>query len=112
MTPFSIKLVHEQDRIRLILHGELDRGTVSRLDDAVEEALSGGCRHLTVDVAGLSFCDSSGLWALLRARRAVAAVQGSMELTNVQGVLRRLLDLTRLGEAFTIDPGPAASGDA
>ncbi|MET8144252.1 STAS domain-containing protein [Sphaerisporangium sp. NPDC005288] len=110
MTALSIQMAHDQDRTTLALIGDLDMTSAVHLDDAVEAALYDGHRHLTVDASELAFCDSSGLWALLRAQRALAQVQGTMTLTGVHGVLRRVLEVTRLADAFTIQhtPPPAA----
>ncbi|MFC7385621.1 STAS domain-containing protein [Sphaerisporangium rhizosphaerae] len=102
MTALSIQMAHEQDRTTLALIGDLDMTSAVHLDDAVEAALYDGHRHLTVDTSELAFCDSSGLWALLRAQRALAQAQGTMALTGVHGVLLRVLDVTRLTDAFTI----------
>ncbi|WP_214414697.1 STAS domain-containing protein [Sphaerisporangium fuscum] len=100
MTALTIRLAHDQDHTSITLTGDLDVLSAVCLDDAVETALHDGRRHLTVDTAALTFCGSSGVWALLRAQRAVTAVQGTMTLTNVHGVLRRILDITHLTAAF------------
>ncbi|GII62187.1 hypothetical protein Skr01_22720 [Sphaerisporangium krabiense] len=111
MARLSVHTAHEQDHTTLALIGELDVLSAARLDDAVAAALDGGHHHLTVDTAALTFCDSSGLWALLRASRAAGAIQGTMALANVQGPLRRILDLTKLGGAFTRVGDHAAPSD-
>jgi anti-sigma B factor antagonist len=46
---------------RLALRGELDIGTVPRLEEALASVLSGSPRELEVDLRELSFLDSSGL---------------------------------------------------
>ncbi|MBO4269589.1 STAS domain-containing protein [Microbispora triticiradicis] len=92
-------------RTILTLDGELDILSSVRLTDAVDAALYGGRQHLLVDAARLTFCDSSGLWALLNAKRTVTAMGGSLELVNVHGILQRVLDITGATRAF-----PAASG--
>ncbi|GAA3203913.1 STAS domain-containing protein [Nonomuraea roseoviolacea] len=101
MTALIVQSAHDQDHTVIALIGDLDALSAARLDGAVEAALYDGRRHLTVDAADLVFCDCSGVGALLRARRAVTAVQGTMTLANVHGVLRRILDVTRLDAAFS-----------
>ncbi len=105
MTALSVTITHESARTILTLDGELDFLSSVRLTDAVDAALYGGRQHLLVDVASLTFCDSSGLWALLSAKRTVTAMGGSLELVNVHGILRRVLDITGAAKAF-----PTASG--
>lgn len=100
MTALSVAITHESARTILTLHGELDILSRIRLTDAVDAALYGGRRHLVVDVANLTFCDSSGLWALLSAKRTVTAMGGALELVNVHGILQRVLDITGVAKAF------------
>lgn len=105
MTALSVTITHESARTILTLDGELDILSRDRLTDAVDAALFGGRQHLLVDVANLTFCDSSGLWALLNAKRTVTALGGSLEVVNVHGILQRLLDITGTARAF---PTPSA----
>ena len=60
-TPFEIVSENEAQNARLVLSGELDIATVPRVEDAVNAALTGTVRTLTIDLSGLSFVDSSGL---------------------------------------------------
>jgi anti-anti-sigma factor len=108
----SIQMAHERDHTTLALIGELDIMSAGHLEEAVEAALDDDHRHLTIDTAALTFCDSSGLLALLRARQAAAAVQGTLQLANVHGVLWRILDITQLAASFTMTQAPASFGNA
>ncbi|RBQ11631.1 hypothetical protein DP939_45020 [Spongiactinospora rosea] len=55
-----------------------------------------------MDLAGLSFCDSSGLEALLAAQRKITAAGGTMELARVPAGVKRMLRLAGLADVFTI----------
>ena len=57
------------ERTTLRLSGELDMATARRLEAAVASALDRDETELTVDLSDISFMDSTGLRALLRARR-------------------------------------------
>ncbi|NUW41309.1 STAS domain-containing protein [Nonomuraea rhodomycinica] len=105
MTALTVQSAHDQDHTIISLIGDLDALTAPRLEGVVEAALRDGLRHLTVDTTGLTFCDCSGMGALLRAQRAVTAAQGTMTLAHVHGYLRRILDVTRVGAAFSEGPG-------
>ncbi|XVQ86967.1 STAS domain-containing protein [Microbispora siamensis] len=100
MTALSVAITHEAARTILTLHGELDILSTIRLTDAVDAALYGGRQQILVDVANLTFCDSSGLWALIRAKRTVTAMGGTLELSNVHGILQRLLEITGVAQVF------------
>lgn len=88
-------------RVRLV--GEIDHTAVAQLDRAVTELLDKGVGHLVVDFADLSFFDSACLSALVRARALAEDRESGITLTNVDQYARRILDLTGLSAAFTIE---------
>ncbi|SDL36001.1 anti-sigma B factor antagonist/stage II sporulation protein AA (anti-sigma F factor antagonist) [Nonomuraea jiangxiensis] len=100
----AARVTQKPDRSVVALSGELDLASVSDLAEAVGVAMGGGRRNLVVDVAQLRFCDSEGLEALLRIQADVASGGGTMTLTHVHGRVQRVMELTGLGQAFTIIP--------
>ena len=83
---------------RMELRGELDIGTAPKLEQAVERALEEGCREVVLDLTGTTLLDSSGLGALLRAKRTVDASQGSMTVHSPPGSEARLvIEMSRTG---------------
>jgi anti-anti-sigma factor len=83
---------------RMELHGELDIGTAPKLEQAVERALEEGCREVVLDLTGTTLLDSSGLGALLRAKRTVDARQGSMSVHSPPGSEARVvIEMSRTG---------------
>ncbi|MEU5910243.1 STAS domain-containing protein [Micromonospora sp. NPDC047527] len=91
--------------IRLRLSGELDYDTAPELVTAVAELPGEGHQQLTIDLTGVSLCDSSGLSALLMAHRAA----GSVRLTGVSAQVQQMLDRTGLAELLAVQS--AADGD-
>jgi anti-anti-sigma factor len=104
MTALSLRLVHQLDHSTLTLVGELDTLSAPLVQPAVDTVLDTGRRHLTVDTAKLTFCDSSGLRALLRAQDSLTLAGATMELTHVHNPLKRILTVTGLARAFTTSP--------
>ncbi|WP_431902401.1 STAS domain-containing protein [Nonomuraea sp. bgisy101] len=97
--------VHFHDGYSVVhVAGELDVNTTSTLLDAMETALSNRPRFVEIDVAALTFCGSEGLRALLHVQRAALQAGCRLRLCHVHGVLQRVLDVTQLYKAFTIDP--------
>ncbi|MHA6625072.1 STAS domain-containing protein [Pseudonocardia sichuanensis] len=77
--------------------GEMDAGTADVLRDAARDAVASTPRCVVVDLAGLTFCGSTGLVVLLDAcRRAEAA---GVRFSTVDGprIVRRVLEITQLG---------------
>jgi anti-sigma B factor antagonist len=62
---FRCHVSHERDTASVRPVGELDLATVPLLSAPVAELRAGGCRHLIVDLSGLTFIDSTGLRFLL-----------------------------------------------
>jgi anti-sigma B factor antagonist len=86
---------------RMELQGELDIGTASELEQAVEQALEAGCREVVLDLSGTTFLDSSGLGALIRAAREVDARQATMSVHSPHGSEARLvIEMSRTGSVL------------
>ncbi|MFF2543202.1 STAS domain-containing protein [Kitasatospora sp. NPDC058063] len=86
----------------LVLLGELDLDSSADLRAALNRTFAGPAGVVVVDCAGLEFCDSTGLNALLRAK-ARAAVDGSrIELARPRPLILRMLELTGATDAFPI----------
>lgn len=84
----------------VLLHGDLDKLTAPQLVSHFDELAAEGYDTIVVDAQGLTFCDSSGLWVLIERLRFVNERGGSLRLTRVHGILRRVLDVTGLNAAF------------
>lgn len=80
--------------------GELDAATAPEFDAAIGPLLAGGVTDITIDVAGLAFLDSSGLRSLVRAREQLLPDGGVVRLLDPAPAVRRVLEITRLEEAF------------
>jgi anti-sigma B factor antagonist len=98
---FSVEACPAPDGVTLIgLSGELDIAATSEVRARVEEAA--GRRGLVLDLSGATFLDSSMLKELLRASVELARYETRLVLAGIPPVVRRVLDLTRTGELFTL----------
>ena len=86
---FGVESVLNGDRATVSVRGELDLATKPVLVEALAAVVAGGARHVVVDMSGVSFVDSTGLAAILEARR----VGASITLRNPVGRVRKLLEL-------------------
>jgi anti-sigma B factor antagonist len=95
------------DRARVFLRGELDLATAPILRESVDELLTGNEHHrslVLIDLAELSFCDSSGLRALLEIRERCHRVGTNLRLTNVPANVHRVFELTGTTGVLNIEP--------
>ncbi|OEJ29854.1 hypothetical protein AS594_32005 [Streptomyces agglomeratus] len=90
------------DTCRITLAGDLDVATAPELREAVHAAAAGH-RQVVVDCGGLTFCDCSGLNAMLGAARTARAGGSDLLLCAVPRSLARLLQLSHTTSAFTIE---------
>jgi anti-sigma B factor antagonist len=83
-------------RAVVVLRGELD------VADAASVAAAVRARELIVDLAGLEFIDSSGLAALLLARKQAREAGGDLLLAAPQDQVLRVLAATQLTGVFAV----------
>lgn len=84
--------------------GDLDYATADELRDRVTGLALRPHQRLIVDLAGLDFCDSSGLTALLVARNHAHAARADIVLTAVPANTLRILRIVGLDQVFTLQP--------
>lgn len=87
--------------IRVVsLSGELDIASSPRV---VEVLADMGDTQVLVDLRKVDFIDSSGLKMLVSEEKRLKASGSSLTLVvSEEGSVRRLLDITRLSDSFTI----------
>ncbi len=83
------------DVLVLRLAGEMDLSTRGKVEAALGDAGSVSTAPLRVDLAGLDFCDASGVAELLAVRNAAARSNRSMATQSMRPQVLRLLHLTR-----------------
>jgi anti-anti-sigma factor len=89
--------------LRLALAGELDLATVDQLRLHVKQELITyrSPSRLVVDLAEVSFCDSTGLGALLAAQTDAADHDIALHVINPSGMTRKVMQATGLLEILT-----------
>jgi anti-anti-sigma factor len=77
--------------------GELDLATSDAFRRDLRAALAGEPERLVVDLADVSFLDSSGIAVLVSAFKAQRERQAQLEVVNPQPIVQRALELVGLG---------------
>jgi anti-anti-sigma factor len=105
---FTVEDVAGPDGIGVVvLAGELDMAATSAFRSRVDAAA--GSRGLVVDLAEVTFIDSSMLKELLRAGGELGRYETRLVLAGVPAPVQRLFDLTRTTELFALAPDRAAA---
>jgi anti-sigma B factor antagonist len=89
----------------------LDLTTVAALKDELGEPLE-NATALVLDLGRLEFIDSSGVGALVWARRKIQSAGGRLALSNLGPPLRMVLETLRMNELFETHQGTEQAIDS
>ncbi|GGN57312.1 hypothetical protein GCM10011579_019420 [Streptomyces albiflavescens] len=88
------------DRVLVVVSGDLDIDTEETLQNALRDAVAGSVSGIDLDLNGVEFCDCSGLNVLLRMRRRALADGKTVAIRTAGASVERLLDLTHARPLF------------
>jgi len=103
-TPFLCEVVDVDDRMVVIIHGEVDIATAPSVLQYLRPALGLPPGGLAVDVGNVTFLDSSGVHMLLTMRRAAVDQRVPFTLLSITEPTRRVLEVCGLSELFGLEP--------
>jgi len=97
------------DHTVVAVSGEIDLYTAPRLHSELAAAVMvDGPAQVVVDMAGVDFCDSTGMNVLLAAQRLASEKGGDLTLAAPRPPVRKILEVTGLQSVFTIHDDLAA----
>jgi anti-anti-sigma factor len=97
---FHVKLERDENAWTVLCGGELDGAAAWHLSDAIELCLDNDPTSVFMDCSDVTFVDSGGLWALLRAAREshersvayrISLSEQIRDVVSKAGILERLL---------------------
>jgi anti-anti-sigma factor len=86
----------------LVLAGEADFTSITRLDEALTAQISGQAVQLTIDAANLRYADSASMRTLVMAVMKARTRAGNVTLLDPQPAVARMLDLLCIDQMFSI----------
>ncbi len=89
-----------EGRVVVTVGGAIDLQTRGELLDAGRAALAGGANQLVLDLAGVSFIDSTGIGALVELGHDADDGSASLLLRNPSTRVERILEVTGLSDAW------------
>jgi anti-anti-sigma factor len=84
--------------------GEIDILTAPALGEALVHAAYDSA-GIVIDLCEVTLLDSTGIAVIIAASKGARATHGTMSLAGATGVVRRVLEHTRLDEVFAIYAG-------
>jgi anti-sigma B factor antagonist len=101
---FFADIVTTDRRTVVRLVGELDLTTVPEVDAVVSKALSGATGTVAIDLAGVSFCDSTGLRFLILVNEESRRRNVPLLICHAQPAVRKVMRLTGADDVLPLDP--------
>lgn len=89
--------------------GELDIATAQQAYAYLSDVIDHGYAPVAVDLAGLTFCDASGLGVLAKAARRAADAGCQLMLTSARPSLLKIMRITGMDSVFPELCSPAVS---
>ncbi len=102
---------HDRGITVLRLEGRLNMVSAPRLKTAIDETVGSGHPRLVVDLAAVSFMDSSGLGTLIAGLKKARQADGDVRITGVTQQVATVLALTNLDRVLRAHPTVEAATD-
>lgn len=93
---FSVDSVTEGERLTVRVTGDIDLSTADKLAEALEEAVT-RAREVRVDLADVTFLDSTGIRALVQGYRAAQGRGTTFYVVGAQQWIAKVLEVTGVG---------------
>jgi anti-anti-sigma factor len=101
---FSIEAVTDGPTTTLRVAGEVDLATADELSRAATAALQAGPDTLVIDLAAVTFLDSTGLAVLVAVTNQTTASGVRLTIRDPAPRVRNVIRITGLGEFLPIAP--------
>jgi anti-sigma B factor antagonist len=99
----AIAVHREADRVVVDIGGEVDVIGAAELDGVVRELVAEGAADLVLDLADVTFIDSTGVSALVAGRTLCQSHDGDLTLRAPSPRAWRVLTITGLDAIFDVD---------
>lgn len=109
MAGLDVETQTQDEQVTLLLHGELDMATESQLRDvAMAQMAAHDLTKLAMDLADITFLDSSGVSALVDLRKHATDRGVDLEIVAISHRAARILTIIGLADYFGIPADPDA----
>jgi anti-anti-sigma factor len=102
--PLEIDVQRSDERTLVTLSGELDASTATLLYDQLSDLEVEDVRHVVLDLARVSFMDSTGLSVIVTEHKRLRHSDGGLTIFAPPSSVRRLFEITGLDSVLDIVP--------
>ena len=102
-TQAAVTVERRSDSVLVAITGEIDLANSDTVEQEIAEGLGDGVRTVTVDLTGLGYIDSAGLWILFRlgASLTAAGITGEV-VVPADGAVRRMVETAGVSAAIPV----------
>jgi len=100
--PLEITIDRDSDDVRLVVSGEVDLETSASLREALSEIVSS--RHVSLDLTGVGYMDSTGLRTILVAKEEIERAGGTLDVAAASTIVSRLIEISGVSELLAHQP--------
>ena len=86
----------------VVIVGEINLSQTSRFQEELSDVLTEKPTQVILDLAGVSYMDSSGIASLVKMLSRARAAGATMHLVGASARIRSLFEITRLDNVFDI----------
>ena len=98
----NIEAAELEKAVLLKVSGRMDAENAHEFDQACNQWIAKGARHLIADLDGLQYVGSMGLRSFLAVAQKLQSMSGSLILCGLHGLPRQVFEITRLIGVFPI----------
>ena len=100
---FHVELLKPTQSAAVVdLEGDVDIYSAAQFKDVLLQGIEEGARRIIVDLAKVSFIDSSGLSVLVSGAKRVRSNNGTLDIVCCDDNITRILEITGLDRIFGI----------
>jgi anti-sigma B factor antagonist/stage II sporulation protein AA (anti-sigma F factor antagonist) len=106
-TQAAVVVDRSDGAVRIVVTGEVDLANAAVVEQQILEGVAGDPAAVTLDLTGLRYIDSAGLWILFRLGTYLrtAGIAGEV-LVPAQGPVWRMIETAGVSAAIPVRPGP------
>lgn len=109
---FDLLTVQSEDQVVVKVLGDLDLDNAPRLRAVLVDLADQGCVHVTLDLAGMTFIDSTGLCVFISGLKHLRESGGGLALQYPSATAMKVLEITGLSSIFAINEGGPCATDS
>jgi anti-sigma B factor antagonist len=98
----NIEPTELEKAVLLKVTGRMDAENADEFQQACEQWIKQGARHLIADLDGLQYVSSMGLRSFLTVAQKMQSLSGSLILCGLHGLPRQVFEMTRLLSLFPV----------